>query len=118
MLQGLGNIMQAEQLMVAQNAIKQIHCSPSLLDYLQRLLHASRTNGDFSEGLSPRAGLALLQAARAWAALEGRDHIIPEDVQAVFIPVAAHRLHVLQNSPGSSFSSHDLLVKLIRNVAI
>ena len=118
MLQGLGNIMQAEQLMVAQNAIKQIHCSPSLLDYLQRPLHASRTNGDFSEGLSPRAGLALLQAARAWAALEGRDHIIPEDVQAVFIPVAAHRLHVLQNSPGSSFSSHDLLVKLIRNVAI
>jgi len=118
MLQNIQSSIQAHELITIQQAIAHIHISPSLLDYLQRLLHASRTNGEFSEGLSPRAGLALLQAARAWAALEGRDHVTPEDVQAVFIPVAAHRLRALQNTPGSTFSSQDLLRKLLKQVAV
>ena len=66
--------------------------SPALLDYLQALLAASRKHGDARVGLSPRAGLALLAAARAWALLGGREYVIPEDLQAVFVAVAAHRL--------------------------
>ena len=64
----------------------------ALLDYLQALLAASRKHNDVRVGLSPRAGLAILAASRAWAMLSGRDHVIPEDVQTVFIPAAAHRL--------------------------
>ncbi len=118
MLQSIPKVMQAAELIKAQHAIKQIYCSPPLLDYLQRLLHATRNNGLFTEGLSPRAGLALLQAARAWAALEGRDHIVPEDVQSVFIPVAAHRLQATHITPGNSLSSSDLLYKLQKQVAV
>jgi MoxR-like ATPase len=66
--------------------------SPALLDYVQALLAASRKHHDIRTGLSPRAGLALLACARAWALLGDRDFVLPEDVQAVFVGVAGHRL--------------------------
>jgi MoxR-like ATPase len=66
--------------------------SPALGVYLQALLAASRKHAEARVGLSPRAGLALLAAARAWALLGGREYVIPEDLQAVFVAVAAHRL--------------------------
>ena len=118
MLQQLPQLMQAHELIEAQQAIKKIHCSAALLDYLQKLLFETRSNGLFAAGLSPRAGIALLQAARAWAALEGRDHVVPEDVQAVFIAVAAHRLHPVSTNSGNSLSSHALLATLIKHVEL
>jgi MoxR-like ATPase len=77
------------QLHTAAQAVK---ASGTLLDYLQALLAASRRHNEVRVGLSPRAGLALLAASRAWAMLSGRDYVIPEDIQAVFVPTAAHRL--------------------------
>lgn len=118
MLQTLPQLMQAPELIAAQQSLKQIHCTPALLDYLQKLLQETRRAGLFTAGLSPRAGIALLQAARAWAALEGRDHVVPEDVQAVFIPVAAHRLHPLASTSGNSLSSHTLLTQMLKQVAL
>ena len=72
-----------------QKLVRLVHVSPALLDYLQDLLAASRRQG---HGLSPRAGLALLAAARAWALLEGRAMVLPEDIQAVGTSVMGHRL--------------------------
>jgi MoxR-like ATPase len=118
MLHKLPQLMSARELIDAQQAIKKIHSSEALLDYLQRLLQETRQAGLFSAGLSPRAGIALLQAARAWAAMEGRDHVIPEDVQAVFISVAAHRLHPLSSTSANSLSSQVLLAKLIKQVEV
>jgi MoxR-like ATPase len=63
------------------------------LDYIQALLTFSRQSSHFRGGLSPRAGLALLRAARAWALLHQRDHVLPEDVQTVLPAVVGHRLH-------------------------
>jgi hypothetical protein len=76
-----------------------IHVGPRLLDYVQALLARSREGAGFSTGLSPRAGLALLAAARAWALLAGRDHVLPEDVQAVLPAVAGHRLRPADETP-------------------
>ena len=118
MLQSLPQLMQVQELITAQQSLKKIHVAPILLDYLQKLLEQTRRTGLFSAGLSPRAGLALLQAARAWAALEGRDHVVPEDVQAVFIPVAAHRLHALASTSVNPLSSQALLTQLLREVAL
>jgi MoxR-like ATPase len=73
-------------------AAQAVKASSTLLDYLQALLGASRKHADVRVGLSPRAGLAILAASRAWALLSGRDYVIPEDVQTVFVPAAAHRL--------------------------
>lgn len=118
MLKSLPQLMQAQELITAQQALKTIHVAPTLLDYLQRLLQQTRRTDLFTAGLSPRAGIALLQAARAWAALEGRDHVVPEDVQAVFIPVAAHRLHALASPSGNTLSSQALLTQMLRQVAL
>lgn len=73
-------------------AINQVHASEALLDYVQALLTRSRQQPGVRVGLSPRAGIALLRAARAYALLLGRQHVVPEDVQALFAAVAAHRL--------------------------
>jgi len=69
-----------------------VHVSPTLVDYLQRLLQSSRDSEFFEHGLSPRAGMAVLACAKAWAMLDGRDHVSPDDIQAVFVPVCSHRL--------------------------
>ncbi|KQN99272.1 MULTISPECIES: AAA family ATPase [Stenotrophomonas] len=73
-------------------AVEQVHASDALVDYVQRLLARSRQQPGIRVGLSPRAGIALLRAARAHALLAGREHVLPEDVQALFIAVAGHRL--------------------------
>ncbi len=75
-----------------QEAVSQVHTSDAFLDYLQNLLHFTRTSPYFHVGLSPRAGLALARAARSWAYLHGREYTIPEDLQKVLLWVAGHRL--------------------------
>ena len=75
-----------------RRAAEQVHASDALVGYVQALLARSRQQPGIRVGLSPRAGLALLRAARAYALLLGREHVLPEDVQALFIAVAGHRL--------------------------
>lgn len=118
LLKSLPATMNPHDLLVAQAELKNIHASPALIDYLQALAQASRENGMFAEGLSPRATIALLQAARAWAALEGRNHVIPEDVQAVIVPVAAHRLRVIKSGSGSALNNRDLVLQMMKSVAV
>jgi MoxR-like ATPase len=118
MLKHLAAAMTPAELSNAQQGLRQIHAAPALIDYVQALAQASRQNGFFAEGLSPRAALALLQAARAWAALEGRDHVMPEDVQAVLVPVCAHRLRPLKSSHGTALASRDLVLQLQKSVPV
>jgi MoxR-like ATPase len=119
MLKTLSCVMQPAQLVVAQAALQAIHCSPKLIDYVQALAQASRQSARFTEGMSPRAAIALLKAARACAAMEGRDHVIPEDVQAMFVPVIAHRLR-LQHAAGSQAAGRqqDAASDLLRSVPV
>ncbi|WP_170288185.1 AAA family ATPase [Marilutibacter maris] len=81
-----------EEVLAAREAAASVHASEALIQYVQALLAQSRKHPGVRVGLSPRAGLALLRAARAHALLLGRQHVLPEDVQNLFIPVAAHRL--------------------------
>ncbi len=105
-------VMNAEELLQAQAGLRTIHASPAVVDYVLALVHATRVPGAFADGLSPRAALALLQAARAWAALAGRDHVTPDDVQAVLLPVCAHRLHAAQGSMDSRALLQHLLLSI------
>jgi len=81
------------QVLAAMAEARAITVRPALVAYVQALLQASRDHAEVRLGLSPRAGLALIAAARAWALLAGRDHVLPDDVQAVFVARARHRLH-------------------------
>ena len=82
----------SEHLLALQAAVSQVTASDVVMDYVQRLIKATRESGLFVHGISPRGGLALMQAAKAWAMLEGCDYLSPDDVQAVVAPVFSHRL--------------------------
>ncbi len=88
----LGAVMSPAELVLAQAEVFKVHASAALLDYLQALLAASRSGQWFVDGLSPRAGLAVLRAARAHALLGQRDYVAPDDIQAILPQTAAHRL--------------------------
>ena len=118
MLKTIVPVMRPEELLDAQRSLRAIHASDKLIDYLQALAQASRSGKLFAEGLSPRATLALLQAARAWAALEGRDHVIPEDIQTLLVPVCAHRLRPLRSAQGVAMASRDLVLQLQKSVPV
>jgi MoxR-like ATPase len=89
---------QPGQLQELQQAATKIHAADALLDYVQALLKASRQSPSVSTGLSPRAGLALLHCAKAWALMAGRNHAMPEDVQAVMPHVVGHRLQTAEDA--------------------
>lgn len=99
----LGASLSPAQLSALQAQAMAVHVSPALLDYVQALLGATRQNANFVHGLSPRAGLALIAAARAWAFIEGRAMVLPEDIQAVLPSVSSHRLR-LANGAGHARS--------------
>ncbi|RZS58702.1 AAA family ATPase [Sphaerotilus mobilis] len=94
----LAPVLDGAQVQALQAAVQQVFAAPALLDYLQALIAATRSGAWFVHGLSPRAGLAWLRAARARALLDGRDHVLPDDLQAIAVPVLAHRL---QPRPGA-----------------
>jgi MoxR-like ATPase len=98
MLERLGARLAAADILELRRLAHAVTASPALLDYVQALLAASRKHPDVRTGLSPRAGLALLACARAWALLGDRDYTLPEDVQAVFVAVAGHRLIPARNA--------------------
>jgi MoxR-like ATPase len=92
LLAGLEPCLAPGELVELQQNAQKVHVAPALLDYVQAIVEHTRRSADFAAGLSPRAALALVHSARAWALIEGRDKVIPEDVQAVLPGVAAHRL--------------------------
>lgn len=105
LLREMPAVMSWSELEQMQKQARLVHVSPALLDYLQDLLAGSRASG---HGLSPRAGLALLAASRAWALLDGRAMVLPEDVQSVALAVMGHRL------PGDS----DTVERLLNETAV
>ena len=118
MLASLPARMDPAQLQQAQQMVCGIRCAPALLDYVQNLLTFSRRSPALSEGLSPRAGLALLQAARAWALLDGRNHVLPDDVQAVLTAVAGHRLRPAKGGSVSHRARAEMVAGLLEAVAV
>ena len=86
LLASLAPALTPEDLARLQEDVQRVHVAPALLDYVQALVHHTRASPEFANGLSPRAALALLRAARAWAMIEARKHVLPEDVQAVLLP--------------------------------
>ena len=91
-IQDLRPVMTPTELQAAQQQVLAVHASEPLLDYLQALIAATRSGQWFVEGLSPRAGIALLRAAKAHALLDARDYVAPDDLQAVAAQTVAHRL--------------------------
>ncbi|MBT0568905.1 MoxR family ATPase [Curvibacter sp. CHRR-16] len=87
-----------------QDSVQAVHVADPLLDYVQDLISATRNGQWFSQGLSPRAGLGLLRAAKAYALLQGRDYVAPDDVRAILPQTVLHRLRPASQQRASSVS--------------
>lgn len=108
--------MDAAELATLQQQVKRVHASEALLDYLQAIIGFTRRCPDYVNGMSPRAGLALLASARAWALMDGRNEVLPEDMQAVLPGVVSHRLRPVNDY--TRVNGVDLAERVISEVAI
>ena len=104
-----------DQLQKLQQSVFSVHASEPLLDYIQALLAASRDGRWFMQGLSPRAGIALLRAAKAQALLAGRDYVAPDDVQAIFPQTMTHRLVAVASS---GHTTREQVQRMLASVAL
>lgn len=117
-LRDMESVMTEKDLVAVQDQVNQVKATDQLLDYLQRLVEYTRSDGRFALGLSPRGALALLRAAKAWALIHQRDYVVPEDVQAVLPAVVAHRVRGDQASVAAGDNSESLAEYLLKNVDV
>ncbi len=109
----LSALINLHELQQFQLAVNNVQASQALLDYIQRLLAATREHSSLRYGLSPRAALALLNSAKSWALLHDRQHVLPDDVQVVFLAVVEHRLvDAMQDQ------SDDVCQKILEEVSV
>jgi MoxR-like ATPase len=116
MLNKIPAVIDTRKLNEYQQQVGEIHVSDALIDYCQDILAFSRISQDYRHGLSPRAGLAILQGARAWALIEGRNMVLPEDLQAILPATIGHRLQPAGDSTEPQGES--LVMNLISAVPI
>jgi MoxR-like ATPase len=104
LLATLGAVLRTADLEELQRDVARVHVAAALLDYVQSLVAYTRKSGRFHAGLSPRAAIGLLRASQSWALLEGRRHVLPEDVQRVFPAIVTHRLRATEDAARVSAS--------------
>ena len=115
LLERLPPCLNTETLKSMQEVAKTIHASDALLDYIQAIIQYTRESGTYQIGLSPRAGVALLNASRSWTFMDRRKAVLPEDVQAVLSSVAGHRLRL---ATSGATDSRAIVAPLLAEVAI
>lgn len=108
----------AETVAAMVQAVRTVHTSAALHEYVVSLVSATRTHPELRLGASPRASLHLLRAARGWASLTARDHVVPEDVQAMAVPVLSHRLLMTGDAQLGRRSPEDVVRTLVDQVPV
>ena len=106
-----------EQICMAREKVKEVFIHRQLLEYIAELVQATRAHGEILSGVSPRGTLALLRASQAYAWIQGRDYVVPEDIQEVAAPVMAHRL-VLARGYGSTAAGQELIQKILEQTKV
>ncbi|RNL67685.1 AAA family ATPase [Zhongshania marina] len=108
-------LLNAEKIIALQAMVDKIEIRDSVLSYVQRLIAFTRHDSHYAFGLSTRAALALIQAAKAWAMLDGREYVLPDDIQLLLEPVATHRL---KPAADSHDDGPDLIKRLLSQVPV
>ena len=106
-----------EQICMAREKVKEVFIHRQLLEYIAELVQATRAHGEILSGVSPRGTLALLRASQAYAWIQGRGYVVPEDIQEVAAPVMAHRL-VLARGYGSTAAGQELIQKILEQTKV
>ncbi len=117
-LETLEQVVSVEELLAAQGAIQEVHVERLILEYIVAIVEASRRHDDVYLGASPRGSLALYHAARAWAALQGREYVIPDDVKDLAEPSLAHRLIMSPAARMKNVDSRMVVRELLTSVPV
>ncbi|MDO4330581.1 MAG: MoxR family ATPase [Lachnospiraceae bacterium] len=127
MLEQLGNsipfasihpVLSPDELTAVFQEIEQVHVSPAVRQYIVHLVHATRNHPRLETGASPRASKALFQGGRAWAAMEGRDFVTPDDIKAIAIPVLGHRVTLNSQARFSGVSAETIIAQILDTVPV
>ena len=106
-----------EDVLQLQKQARQVYVHPVLIDYMAELVQESRKHHQVEHGISPRGTLALLNSARAYALVKGREYVVPEDIKTVAVPVMAHRL-VISRGFGSLSNGRQIIEELLGTIAV
>jgi MoxR-like ATPase len=114
----LSPVTSSEELAIMQQVRKEVKIEASIRDYIVRVAMATRANADISLGASPRASLALYQVSQAWAALQGRDYVLPDDVKKMAPNVLCHRLIIAPQAQLRGRNVEELVSDIVGSVAV
>ena len=117
-LSSLEPVATAQEILQLQEAMNQVTCMPAIQEYIVRIAAATRSQEDIALGVSPRGSIALMRAAMAYALLQGRSYVIPDDVQKLAVPVLAHRIQLMQQADGRETSAAERIQKILRSLPV
>ncbi len=110
-------IVTVEQIRQAQETIQSTFLAPSIKKYIVNLVRKTREHEDVHLGASPRGSLGLIRACQAWAAINGRDHVLPDDAKALAVPILGHRIRLIPGAQLQNLDAHNILMKILDNLA-
>ena len=117
-LKAVNAVLSIEQIKACRAVIKALHVEPKLLEYVAKIVHETRNNKSVYLGASPRASLAMINSAKAIAAMQGRDFVTPEDIIKVAVPVLAHRIMLTPDKEMEGLTPADIIGQLIQKIEI
>lgn len=117
-LQKIEAVLSIAQIISCRALIKALHVDPKLIEYAAKIVHETRINKSIYLGASPRASLALINSAKAIAAMEGRDFVTPEDIIKVAVPVLAHRIMLTPDKEMEGLTTADIIAQIIQKIEI
>lgn len=117
-IEGLEQVVDGNELLTLQKEIWEVHLGTSVRDYILKLIHATREHPDLALGASPRGSLALFKTSQAYAAMQGRDYVIPDDVKKMVVPALSHRMIVEPEAALRGLTTTSILEELLDSVEI
>ena len=117
-MEGVTSVITAAELIEFQKVIQQVHIEDKLMQYIAEIVNKTRNHPSLYLGASPRASLNILKASKAFAAIQGRDFVIPEDIKAVIVPVLIHRIYITPEKEMEGISEAQIISEIINSVSI
>ncbi len=116
--EGVVSVISANELVEFQKLIQQVHIEDNLLQYIAEIVHKTRKHASLYLGASPRASINILKACKAFAAIQGRDFVIPEDIKAVMVPVLIHRIYLTPEKEMEGISEAQIISEILNSVPV
>lgn len=115
---GVGSVLSAEQVKNYRNIVQQIHLEENIMRYIGQIVHETRNNSSLFLGASPRASVAILNSSKAYAALQGRDFVTPEDVKFVALPVLRHRVMLTPDKEMEGVTADEIVKQIVNKIEV